>query len=51
MARDRVDRDDMRGLVVPRAVFPPVCRRDLLPGIVESAVVGEDLHAGRRVRE
>jgi hypothetical protein len=51
MARDRVDRDDMSGFVVPWAVFPPVCRRYLLPRIVESAVVGEDLHAGRRVRE
>lgn len=49
MPRDRVDRNDMRGLVVPRAILPPVRRGNLLPRIVKSTFVGENLHTGRRV--
>lgn len=51
MSRDRVDRNDMRGLVVPRAILPPVRRGNLLPGVVKGTFVGENLHAGRRLRE
>lgn len=46
MSRDGVNRDDMSGFVVPWAVFPPVGSGNLLPGVVESAIVGEDLHGG-----
>lgn len=43
-ARQSVNRDDVGGLVVPWAVLSPVCCGDLLPGVVEVAGVGEDLH-------
>jgi len=36
----------MGRLVVPWAVLSPVGSRDLIPGIVEGASVGEDLHIG-----
>lgn len=34
----RINRNDMRALLIPRTVFAPVCCRDLFPGVVE--VVG-----------
>ena len=42
--RQSVNRDNMGGLVVPWAVLSPVGSGDLLPGVVEVAGVGKDLH-------
>lgn len=36
----------MRGFVIPRAVFAPDSRRDLVPWVAEYDIVGEDLHGG-----
>jgi hypothetical protein len=46
VSRKSVDGDDMCRFVVPRAVFPPVCSGNLLPGIVKGAIIGEHLHYG-----
>jgi hypothetical protein len=36
----------MSRLVIPRAIFAPVRRRNLFPRIIEGARRGEDLHDG-----
>lgn len=43
-ARERVDGDHVRGLVVPRAVFPPVARADFVPGVGVGVSCAEDFH-------
>lgn len=40
----------MRRLVVPWAVFPPICRRDFLPRVVERLLIRKDLHFDRVLR-
>jgi hypothetical protein len=41
----------MRALGVPSTVFPPVCDRDVGPGVVEGAGVLEDSHCVLSMRE
>lgn len=43
-AGEDVDGHDVRRLVVPRAVLPPVRGGNLLPRVVEGALGREDLH-------
>lgn len=43
-AREGVDGDHVRGLVVPRAVFPPVARADFVPGVGVGVSCAEDFH-------
>ena len=44
VAADGVDGDNMRRLLVPWAVLPPVAGGDLFPGVIEGFCVGKDLH-------
>lgn len=49
VARNGVDSDDMRRLLVPGTVFPPVVDGHLVPGVVEIVARREDLHGDRWV--
>jgi hypothetical protein len=41
----------MGRLVIPRAIFAPVRRRNLVPRIIEGARRGEDLHDGESLED
>lgn len=43
-AGESVDGDDVRGLVVPGTVFPPVGGGDFIPGILEFVLRVEEAH-------
>lgn len=45
LSREGVDSDDMIRSFVPRAVFPPVRRGNLVPRVVESAIERIDPHS------
>jgi hypothetical protein len=44
VSRKSVDRNDVRGFVVPWTVLSPICCADFVPRVVEGAVRVEDFH-------